>query len=350
MPDVLVRLAETPWIDAPNALRAVDALAGAVYGLWTTAGGPFTAPAFAPELPLPPRLAALARALTGRLTVTNAAAVFRLPRPVGELARAVLRHALAPTPPVPNGFLVDARDAADRRRVTELLARVSAPARAAFDAAVDGGVAWCAAALYEPSAPARLDLGAVGSDTAIEPPPVAATLRFRLALVVGRGAPPDDWSALDAAVHATPAVPWPPAAAAARAIGVARVLVPESVVVPAMDASMRARWLELTGRTSADGGDRYWFPESWERFLEPDRLVGFVTPADVARSRPEGRARADLRLTELDDDLTVGAFTPAVDRGVCVPPGFCLVDCTGTLEVALVGVDEVESTPASSGA
>jgi hypothetical protein len=32
----------------------------------------------------------------------------------------------------------------------------------------------------------------------------------------------------------------------------------------------------------------------------------------------------------------LSALTPAAEQGICVPPGYALVDCVGTLELAVV--------------
>jgi hypothetical protein len=107
---------------------------------------------------------------------------------------------------------------------------------------------------------------------------------------------------------------------------VRRVLVSDAVVARAMDPSTLARWAALTGRAGSAAGDMYWFAETWERFREPGRRVGHVTPADVARSR-----RPTARVT-----LAGAEYAPAAERGVPVPPGYCLVDCAGALEIAVV--------------
>ena len=63
---------------------------------------------------------------------------------------------------------------------------------------------------------------------------------------------------------------------------------------------------------------------SWQRFCEPGRQVGYLSPAFVARSRRVGGAMPAARLDAV------------VERGTCVPPGYCLVDCVGALELSVV--------------
>jgi hypothetical protein len=91
------------------------------------------------------------------------------------------------------------------------------------------------------------------------------------------------------------------------------------MAVSRMDVTARHHWAGVTGRSG--GPDAYWFPESWARFLEPGRTVGAMTAAQVGRPAPSRRAA----------DTTEPTFDPGVDRGLCIPPGYALVECLGTL-------------------
>jgi len=97
--------------------------------------------------------------------------------------------------------------------------------------------------------------------------------------------------------------------------------------VTAMDARSRQRWAAFTGRAGAR--DAYWFPDSWGRFLERGRVLGYVSAASVGRSMPS-RRRADAPFG--------GALDATVERGMCVPPGYALVDCVGTLGTNAVAI------------
>jgi hypothetical protein len=328
----LVRLAKTPWIRSRAELHALNGVAAAPHRVLRAAAGPWVAPTLSDRLPASRGLMALVRALNGRLVVANPCAAAVLPLAVRELARAVLRHALdaagAPTPApdpaddTPRHLSRDARLSADRRRLVALFARLPADCVAALDRA-----SWGAAALYEPS---MLDVHLSDAGTAPAAPaplPIAAPLRYRLALIVGRGNPPESWDALDAAAIAATPVPWPAGPLGGRLPWFhTRLLVPDALVTRRMDQATLARWAARTGRGGPATRDDYWFADSWDRFREPGRLVGHVTPADIARSR---RAHGS-------SGSAATALTPAVERGVCVPPGYCLVDCVGTLDVAVV--------------
>jgi hypothetical protein len=160
--------------------------------------------------------------------------------------------------------------------------------------------------------------------------------RYRLALVVGRGTPVEDWAAIDTAAAAAPAAAWPFGEEPLPWFFV-RVLVADAAVAATMDASTLAHWAGLTGRAGPASRDTYWFAESWERFGEPDRRAGHITPAAVARSR---RRRLPLPEPSAFQDATYGnaaqALNPLTEQGVTVPPGYCLIDCAGTLELAVV--------------
>jgi hypothetical protein len=98
-----------------------------------------------------------------------------------------------------------------------------------------------------------------------------------------------------------------------------------------MDARSRHQWAGATGRIG--GHDAYWYPESWARFLEPGRTIGVITAAQVGRSAPSRRAAAPAPAapTFAPTPAAATTFDPGVDRGLCVPPGYALLDCLGTL-------------------
>jgi hypothetical protein len=296
---------------------------------------------------MPPRLASVLGTLQGRLVVTNPCAAARLPRPVADIARAALRQALGPARPLDPidaggvaespalsalpSFTIgreDPRDAAEARRLRAFLAALSEDRRAALAP----GAVWGAIALYEPTA---LDVRFVDlpvAPAAPEPLPAVAMPRYRLAIIVGRDAPPADWSVLDAACAAAPSVSWPAGREPFPWFAL-RVLVSDAAAAHSMDSTTLARWAALTGRAGATSRDVYWFADTWQRFGEAQRRVGHVTPAAVARSR--------RRLSASHESVTsygslAPALTPAVERGVTVPPGYCLVDCVGTLDIAVV--------------
>src|SRR5687767_1380437 len=213
---MLTRLAATPPLraDTPpvGIARALADLLGAPHRALAHAAGPWLAPPLSPRLVAPPALLALVRALSGRMIVTNPTAVVRLPLAAGLLARAVLRRALAPPadpPPVERPESVeDARDVrvgAERRRVEALAARLPDAA-----AAMAPGARGATVILYEPTT-LTVQLAREGAAPR-EPEPLSAhaVLRYRLALVVGRGDDPPSEAAIDAAAAAAPATPWPP--------------------------------------------------------------------------------------------------------------------------------------------
>jgi hypothetical protein len=329
----LSRIADSPWADRPASLRGVARTLAAPRRVLARAAGPWMSPPLSPRLATPATVGALVRALAGRLVVTNPCAAARLPRGVAAMARFALRDALDPqaaaaappgtfafTPGGPTGDVGAVRDAAERRRVHELLARLPDEARAAL---APGSARWGAVALYEGAPATAYFDDSHAPPAAPEPHPLVALVPYRLALVVGRDEAPPAWAAVDAAVATAPAVTWP-VGQAARSWFTTLLLLPDAVVAAAMDLPTLARWRTLTGRAGPAGRDAYWFAESWERYREPGRRVGHVTPADVAR--PRRASSADTMLTA------------QVERGVCVPPGYALVTCAGLLETSVVHV------------
>ena len=325
----LTRIVTTPAVARPAALGAVTRALSAPHRVMARAGGPWMVPPLSPRLQTPTVVRTLVQALAGRLVVTSPCATAGLPPLVTSLARAVLRTALHP--PVPDDTTTappsvvgasasghrDARDATERRRVRALLAALPAEAR---ESVTLGDASWVAAALYEPDTlDVRFDDGAP-TPIAPEPFPLAATVPYRLALVVGRNESAS-WGEIDARAAEAPAALWPPGAAP-QPWFVTQLLLPDAWATRAMDDLTLGRWAALTGRAGPTSRDTYWFAETWERFREPGRRAGHVTPADIARSR---RAVAGHP-----------AFSPQVERGVCVPPGYALVTCVGVLEVSVV--------------
>jgi hypothetical protein len=327
----LTRLAASPPVRALTApaelLRAVDGLVQAPHRAFAHAAGPWLAAPFSPRVVTPPALLDLARTLSGRLVVTNPTAVVRLPWAVGLLARAALRRALRPADAEERSSPADAHDArtqADRRRLAAIEARLPDAARA-----LAPGARWATATLYEPTT--LVVHLASEAEMPREPEPLRAhaVLRYRLVLATGRDDALPPAEVLDAAAAAAPATPWPPGRPEGTPWFVRRLLLPDAHVAAHMDEGTLARWAALTGRAGGQR-DRYWYRESWERFREPGRRVGFVAPDYVARAR-----RLAAPASEPSTSL-LGALDPHVERGVCVPPGYCLVDCVGTLELAVV--------------
>lgn len=339
------RLDQTSLADAasPDAARLVVRLGDRVRRLPSHAGGARVLHALSPCLPGRPATAAIVRRLQGRLTVINPLPVTRLPAPVRTLLRGLARHYLGP-PAAPRASVPDARADDEARRVRALLAELP-DARAL----PPGGASWCAAALYEQSAPAILhDADCLA---ALPPARFVCDVRYRVAMAVGTGAPPP-WHELDAQATQRPAWVWAPLGAPAPWF-TGRLLLPDTDVLAAMTSDAADAYTRLTGRAHGTGEDRYWFAESWERFLEPGRVVGYVTPDVVGFSHRAALGGSSLRRPRRPDDTwydvggagsdlpppvppPVSPYTPAVERGLGVPPGYCLVDCAGSVEVAVV--------------
>lgn len=178
---------------------------------------------------------------------------------------------------------------------------------------------------------------------ALAMPRVVATIPYRLTVLVAGPTDAPGASAGPALLeHVAPAALRAGRALGSETAGAAwfsgRILVPDPAIVAAMDTPSRQRWAQYTGRAGA--GDSYWYPESWARFLEPGRKLGIVSAATVGQSMPGGRTPgAATRAAPLGSALGAAlgaALGPAVERGVCVPPGYALVDCVGTLGTAVV--------------
>ena len=323
--------------------------------------------ALSSRVPAPPRLRSLVSALHGRLSVVNPTHSTRLPAGLvvalhGLIRvgfdRAVLLAKDGWDPmglnPYTRGYSrvrrgTDPRGTYELRMARSLMSALPAETR---DQLGDG-LTWAALALYEASRP-TVRLTSSGGNDASDGTPTAvamAEIGYRLAIVTGT-TPPDDWKELDHAVISAPATPWPVRRRARQGGGHeqdasrspawfgTQLLVPDAWLSAHADPETLAHWARLTGRSG--GPDRYWFPETWDRFLEPGRRVGWLTANDVWRPR-RGRlaSAASPRPDDDDDDPPTNrsgamTLTPDLERGVGVPPGYALVQCVGTLEVSIV--------------
>ena len=248
----------------------------------------------------------------------------------------------------------DARATYERLRVGALLSALPSSTRERLAE----GVHWAMVALYESTTPTVRFTTSPGSDASSGPPNVVAVaeIGYRVAITAGTTVPdvasPNDREAMDRLAIAAPAAAWPlprrpwPGGGqeqlgdASRPWFVTRLLVPDPWLSTYVDPETLARWARLTGRSGET--DRYWFPASWDRFLEPGRRVGWLTANDVWRHR-RGRlpsAATSVRDEAAADDLASYrsggmTLTPDLERGVGVPPGYALVQCVGTLEVSV---------------
>ena len=353
-PSRLVRVAVTPWAQDARALRRASARLAAPIRVLAHEGLAGLTPVLDPRLPAPRALTQVLRALTGRLVVRNPTGVTRLPETAMRVFESLARHTLgliAPAAVAGGGFsaagsrgLGDARDAADRQRAARVLSALGDAAHSA--AAPTSGVRVCAALHQIHDVPVRFADASTRSapEQTGTPPGIDAALHYRLTLLVDRRAgprKPDDVvseASLDAAAASAPAAPWPPAPAAPLSWFAARLLVPDVVATRGMDGATLARWAALTGR-GGDGVDSYWCADAWARFCERDRMVGFVTPADVGTSR---RSRQVVQGASggAFGGVVTPSFTPDAERGVWVPPGYCLLGCHASLEVAVAALSD----------
>lgn len=313
---------------APDAMRALATWLAHAWRLPLAARTVHLHHRVAPGVPAPPGLAPLLHALTGRLAVGNAGAAARVPRTAASAVRGLVRRALegeraAATP----GAAHDPRLAADAARARAVLAAGGRGAPRGASGAAD----WCVVALVErPAAPVALR---PALDEAV---PVGHRDRFvtrcdQLLLVEpGVGARPDRAGAARlaaaAAARTDGAAAWSwPAPERAAPWWTTELLLPEADALAAMTADARAAYLRATGR--AGGAEAYWHLAAWARHAEPGRHVGHVSPAFLARramARGAPGAGAAAR-----------ALSPRHDVGQLVPPGYCLVQVTATLQLAL---------------
>lgn len=343
------RLAHTPWLPAgalgtPRGRAVVARFTRRTWRLPSWVPPVSATHALSARLPARGALPALLRRLAGRFVVVNYAPAAALARAESALVRGLCRAAVAG---VPAGWAGAPRDGharwpRDGRRAHEdSLAREWVADHAA-GAEWAGGAEAVALALYEWVTPLHVRDGggpptpagaAEGQDAG---PRCVARADYALVLLAGSGEGDSSaWAAADAAVAASP-TPLAP-----RPWFAGEVLVPDPAATDAMDPASRVRWARLTGRLEAP--DAYWFPDSWARFLESGQHIGCVS-AGALGSRP-GRtldASADAARyaqAAAERSAAATAFTPRIDRGIAVPPGYCQVACHGTLDVRVVPVD-----------
>ncbi|HEY0777019.1 MAG TPA: hypothetical protein VGD56_03540 [Gemmatirosa sp.] len=351
-------VATTPWLTAAAgavggraALRPLGAFLGATWRLPSWVPTSSARHTLSPLLPRSSELARVVRALHGRMVVVNLSPVAQCPRADAALVRGLVGAAIDGLPPSPwpagpwpdpraRGSATWPRDS--RTAYAQVLAHAWLRAHDPDRAFRSTGTA--AVALYE--GPPSISMFGDGAEhtadvraeivrrlpaRALDLPRVVATVPYQLVVVAARGDATSgrllerDVPAVLAAGRAlatpgsvAPAAPSPP-----WFLGTA--LVPDPVVVAAMDGASRLGWAARTGR--AGHRDAYWHPEAWARFLEPGRTLGCVTAATVGRSAPSGRR---------SDGVLGPGYDRVVERGLCVPPAYALVDCIGTLGVNVV--------------
>ena len=371
-PMPMARVVSTPALTAPwnTAASSAARFGRTVRPLPSMFRTPMVAHELSPRVPAPARLKSLVAALRGRLAVVNLSGAARLP---GGLVTAMCglvrmgcnRSAIDaserwdPVALYPSGSghsrsarATDARVAHERRMTHALVSTIPSETRARFP----DQATWVALALYESASPVVRLASGRSADNATEARHAVASaeIDYRLVIAIGAGAP-TEWSALDAASVTVPAAAWPTHRRPDRDTDAARgadryrpwfstpLLVPDRWFAAHADAETLAAWARLTGRSGVP--DRYWFPETWDRFLEPGRRVGWLTVADVWRPRPGclssgSAARADHDLIGEQDPVVVRhpppTLTPDLERGVGLPPGYALVQCIGRLSVSFV--------------
>lgn len=330
-----------PWTRAAASAARFMATGRVLPTLFRT---PMVAHALSPRVPAPRQLRALVSALHGRLSVVNPPHSIRLPAGLGTAVRGLVR----------SGFDAEviARDDWDvghaRQMVRSLLSALPSSLRDRLS-----GAEWAAVGLYESATPHVRRIPSDEDRPASDPANAVAEAEivYRLGVVVGSGTPPD-WPEMDRAVNAARGTAWPvrkrPRQLADEGETPERrqpwfmgaLLVPDEWLSAHSDPEMLAYWARLTGRSGEP--DRYWFPETWDRFLEPGRRVGWLTANDVWRRR-RGTLPTASSLASRAPSLEWAAkrpdgmpLTPDLERGVGVPPGYALVRCAGTLEVAFV--------------
>ena len=320
--------------------------------------------ALSSRVPAPRRLQSVVSALHGRLSVVNPTHSARLPAGLVVALHGLIRVGFDGAAliakdgwdamglnPFARGYSrvrrgADPRGTYELRMARSLMNGLPAETREQLG----DGVTWAALGLYEASRPIVRLMPSGGTDA---PSAVAmAEIGYRLVIVTGT-TPPDEWGEeLDRAVLSAPAMPWPirgrsrqgganeQVADRTPAWFVTPLLVPDTWLSAHANPETLAQWARLTGRSG--GPDRYWFPETWDRFLEPGRRVGWLSANDVWRPRRGRLASAPSpQAADDDDDLRAGRFgamtlTPDLERGVGVPPGYAFVQCVGTLEVSVV--------------
>lgn len=268
------------------------------------------------------------RALHGKLVVVNRDRFACLPLTVAAALRGIWRDGAGATRTAPAYGPVGA----DSRAHTE-----ARRARALLDAFPHGASMLRTAphrramALYEPTV---LTIRRSAATVAGDAERFAAEVPYRVAIFVDEraasAAPPVALGTAEAAraVVEAPAWTWRRDGVPAPWF-VADVLMPDDDALRQMTPDAATAYVRVTGRQRANAVDRYWHLSAWERYEEAGRVVGYVTPEAVSHGGVRVTSGADARATRL---------TPAHDRGVLVPPGYCLVRCVGTLEVSVLRV------------
>ena len=353
---MLTRIGWTPLLSEPwsRAAAATARFAGESRVLPTMLRAPMVAHALSSRMPSPPRLRALVTALHGRLAVVNPPRPTRLPAGLIAALRGVIRaggdlSALGagedrPADATPgSAHPPGSRRTRERRSALALVNALPASVRKTLT----GDITWTGVALYEATTPIIwLDSSAVDAGPLASAGIAIVRIDYRVVLAFGRGIAPS-WNSIDESARTAPHVAWPiHRTSRSRPAGseddtftpwfVVALLVPDTWFAEHADADTLAQWARLTGRS--DGPDRYWFPEAWERFLEPGRRVGWLTAYDVWRPR---RGRLASATDRRDDPDPAAMFrppltlTPELERGVGVPPGYALVQAAGNLSVAI---------------
>ena len=335
----LRRLASTGWLDpadtGPARVRAeVRRFTRHTWRLPSNVPASSAHHALSSRFPVRAGLSRLMRALTGRFVVVNYAPAAAPSRPEAALVRGLARAALwgLPTTPWPTALRrASARWPADSRQAYEDTLAAGWVARHPGAAAWVGRARRVAVALYEADPRLRVGTSNDASPLSAAFAAFSARAEYRLALLVDvrpaarhqsspAPVPASDFLTAGRAHEVDPPRPW---------FG-GRVLLPDAVATEAMDEASRVHWARLTGRLET--ADRYWCPESWARFLEPGRRVGCVSAAGVGRSVPGALPGA----TVSGGRHAAKTYGPRLERGLAVPPGYCLVDCMGSLALAVV--------------
>jgi hypothetical protein len=362
------RIASTPALGAP-AHAATTRFASTAVVVPAAFRAPMMTHELAASIPAPSTLRELTARLRGRLAVVNPVGAACLGPALGDAIAHFVSGACDGSlfsasaddaarslwQPWPSGRLirpngVSEQRAARARRIARLLRDAASPD---LRQRVARGVSSVGLALYESASPS-VSVTIRGTMPG-EMAPLAqidATIRYRFAIVLFTARAARDWREVDDAVTDAPALQW-----SSDPWFTTRRLVPDAWIASHADPQSLARWTRVTGRGGT--ADAYWYPATWERFLESGVRVGYVTPMDVWRSRrsQHGTARAS------GDDLTrspfdVGDMSPSfsgasrfgasrfgaspfdagVERGLCVPPGYGLADCRGMLEIGVVAL------------
>jgi hypothetical protein len=119
----------------------------------------------------------------------------------------------------------------------------------------------------------------------------------------------------------------------------ARVLLDDDEALGRMTGAAAMAYRRATGRLGGTTRDTYWRSELWERFTEPGRAVGLVTPESLGgrpRARAVPHAERDAPPHPWDPGRPASRWPrlePRHDVEAGIPPGWCLVHLTATLDV-----------------